>query len=321
MKNILARDLDKRLVKFIAANSRRGVRTERELSDRDRDELQALGYISSFSKRAEQSVDPKLGIVVDNRLKKISLLIKQEKVAQAESDLRSLFADYPGVRMPLMVNLMYKLFMLKGNSAAALNCLRSGIDEFPDVEQFRLTLAVSLFEIKRYEDSEKWCRELLAMNPKYTRAVIQLGEIREKQGRLSEAVDFYDQALKLEPENVSLRIKYAEMLITMKKYEQAVVAYNQVLENKEPGSQPELLLKVALLNTRYGTLEQAEQQLARAVAIKPEGKFLFNYALVLARNGKFEQARASMETAFARHSQQLTPEQRQIAEKMLAAWR
>jgi arylsulfatase A-like enzyme/Tfp pilus assembly protein PilF len=320
MKNILARDLDKKLARFVTANSRRGGTTERVLSDRDREELQALGYISSFSKRSEQSVDPKLGILVDNRLKKISKLLKQGQAEQAERDLRSVFDEYPTVRMPLMVNLMYKLFMLKGDGAAALNSLRNGIDEFPDVEQFRLTLAVSLFEMKRYEDSERRCRELLALNPKYTRVVILLGEIREKQNRLAEAGDFYDQALKLEPENVSLRIKFAELLIAQKKYEQAVATYNQVLENTDPGSQPELLLKVALLNVRYGTMEQAEQQLARAVAIRSEGKFLFNYALVLARNGKMEQARNNMEAALGRHGQQLSAEQRQLAEKALAAW-
>ncbi len=321
MKNILARDLDKKLARFIAANSRRGGKTERELSDRDREELQALGYISSFSREATRSVDPKQGIVVTNRLRKIDRMLKKENVAQAEKDLQSLFTEYPQVRMPFMINLMYKLLMLKGDANAAMNCLLKGIAEFPDAEQFRLNLALTLFDMKRYDKSENRCRELLAMNPKYTRVVILLGEIREKQDRLAEALDFYDQALRLEPENVSLRIKYAELLITMKKYEQAVVAYNQVLENKEPGSKPELLLKVALLNTRYGTLQQAEQQLARAVALKPEGKFLFNYALVLARNGKMELARDNMEVAFDRHNQQLTPEQRQIAEKMLAAWR
>ncbi len=321
MKNILARDLDRKLARFVAAHSRRGGGTERELSDRDREELQALGYISSFSKQAARAVDPKLGVVVANRLKGIRRLLKQKSVAQAEKDLQSLFKEYPQVRMPLMVNLMHSLFMLKGDGAAALNCLRDAIEEFPDVEQFRLTLAGTLFDMKRYEDSERRCRELLAMNPKYTRVVILLGEIREKQGRLAEAGEFYDRALKLEPENVSLRIKYAELLIAQKKYDQAVVTYNQVLESTEPGSQPELLLKVALLNVRYGTLERAEQQLARAVAIKPEGKFLFNYALVLAKNGKIELARDNMETALVRHGPQLSAEQRQVAEKALAAWR
>ena len=80
-----------------------------------------------------------------------------------------------------------------------------------------------------------------------------------------------------------------------------MAAYNQLLENEEAAGQPELLLKVALLNTRYGSMADAEQMLARAVAIKPAGKFFFNYALVLAKNGKLEQALANMETAFGRH--------------------
>jgi hypothetical protein len=120
---------------------------------------------------------------------------------------------------------------------------------------------------------------------------------------------------------VSLRIKYAELLITIQKYAQAVAAYNQLLENEEAAGQPELLLKVALLNTRYGSLDDAEQMLARAVNIKPEGKFFFNYALVLAKNGKIEQAMANMEIAVSRHAAQLSAEQLKIAEKALAAWK
>jgi arylsulfatase A-like enzyme/tetratricopeptide (TPR) repeat protein len=320
-KNILARDLDKKLARFIAANSRQGGKTNRELSESDKEELQALGYISSFSKQAAQSLDPKQGILVSNRLKGINNLLKKKDVEQAEKDMQALLKEYPQVRMPLIHNMLYKLFMLKRDSAAAMNCLLDGITLFPDVDQFRISLALTLFDMKRYDKAEKRCRELIAMNPNSTRAIILLGEIREKQNRPAEAIEFYAQALKLEPQNISLKVKYAELLLAGGKYAQAVSVYNQVLENEDAGDKPELLLKVALLNIKYGTWEQAEKLLARAVAIKPEGKFFFNYALILAKNGKIEQALANMETAAGRHASELTAEQLKTAEKALAAWK
>ena len=320
-KNIVARDMDKRLAKFIVDHSQSSGETRRELSAGDKEQLQALGYISAFSSQAAAALDPKQGVLIDARLKEISQLLSQKKTAAAESGLLQLLAENPSLKMPHVFNLQYKIYMSKRNFNAALNILKQAIDTFPDVENFKQTLALSLFDMKIYDKAEKRCREILDKNPRNTRATILLGEIREKQNRPAAAAEYFAQALGIEPQNVSLRIKYAELLITIKKYEQAVEAYNQLLENEEASGQPELLLKVALLNTRYGSLADAEQMLARAAAIKPEGKFFFNYALVLARNGKLEQALANMETALQGHAAELSAEQLKIAEKALAAWK
>ncbi|MBE0664932.1 MAG: sulfatase-like hydrolase/transferase, partial [Candidatus Aminicenantes bacterium] len=320
-KNIVARDMDKRLAKFIVDHSQSSGETRRELSAGDKEQLQALGYISAFSSQAAAALDPKQGVLIDARLKEISQLLSQKKTAAAESGLLQLLAENPGLKMPHVFNLQYKIYMSKRNFNAALNILKQAIDTFPDVENFKQTLALSLFDMKIYDKAENRCREILDKNPRNTRATILLGEIREKQNRPAAAAEYFAQALGIEPQNVSLRIKYAELLITIKKYEQAVEAYNQLLENEEASGQPELLLKVALLNTRYGSLADAEQMLARAAAIKPEGKFFFNYALVLARNGKLEQALANMETALQGHAAELSAEQLKIAEKALAAWK
>jgi arylsulfatase A-like enzyme/Tfp pilus assembly protein PilF len=318
-KNIVARDMDRRLAAFVAGHSQRGD-ARRALSAGDKEQLQALGYISAFSSQASTVLDPKKGVLIDVRLKGISQLLNLKQTAAAEADLLRLLAENPGLKMPHVYNLRYKIALMK-RDPAALNWLRQAIDDFPDVESFRQTLALALFDLKKYDKAESRCREILAMNPRNTRATILLGEIREKQGAPAAAAEFYAQARDIEPQNVSLRIKYAELLITLKQYERAVAEYNQLLENEDASGQPELLLKVALLNTRYGSMADAEQMLARAAAIEPAGKFFFNYALVLAKNGKLELALANMETALGRHGKELTADQRQVAEKALAAWR
>ncbi|MBN2346610.1 MAG: tetratricopeptide repeat protein [Candidatus Aminicenantes bacterium] len=320
-KNLVARDMDKRLARFVAGHSQRGHETRRALSEGDKEQLQALGYISAFSSQGATALDPKKGVLIDARLKKVSQRIAEKKIEEAEAELRQLLSENPGLKMPHVYNLQYKLYMSKGDARTALDFLRQAIDEFPDVETFRQTLALALFDMKMYDRAEKRCNEMLDKNPRNTRARILLGEIREKQGRPAEAQEHYALALAIEPQNVSLRIKHAELLITLKKFAEAVAEYDRLLENEEAAAQSELLLKVALLNTRYGSMAAAEGMLARAVAIKPEGKFFFNYALVLAKNGKMDLALAQMETALGRHSEQLSAEQRQIAEKALAAWR
>jgi len=320
-KNVLARDLDKRLANFVAAHSQFDSRTRRELSAGDKEQLQALGYISAFSSQAATMLDPKRGVLIDMRLKEISQMVSQKKVAEAEAGLLKLLDANPKLKMPQMYYLKYKIYMAKPDFRAAFGAIREGCAVFPDIEQFRLILALALFNMKRYDQAESHCLEILARNPRASRAHILLGDIREMQKRPADAAVHYARALAIEPQNVSLRIKYAELLIAIKKYTQAVDEYNQLLENEEVAGQPELLLKVALLNTRYGSLADAEQMLARAVAIKPEGKFFFNYALVLARNGKLEPALANMQIALNRHAAELNREQVRAAEKALAAWK
>jgi arylsulfatase A-like enzyme/Tfp pilus assembly protein PilF len=321
-KNIVAKGLDRRLGEFVAVHSQRSGETRRELTRHDMDELQALGYISAFSGQAAQMVDPKQGVIVNNALRRISRLIAQNEVPQAEKELLALTRENPGRLMPQMVTLSYKIAVAKKDYPAALNILSSGIRAFPESEQFRLTLARDLFDIKKYDRAESRCREILERDPKSTAAFMLLGEIREKQGQLVAACDYYAQALKLEPQNVSLNIKYAELLLATKKYPQAVDAYDQALSGEGVADQPELFFKVALLNIQYGSMERAERMLARAVAGKPEGKYFFNYALVLAKNGKVPQALAAMETAVSRrYAEQLSAEQRKIAAQTLAAWK
>ena len=235
--------------------------------------MQALGYISAFSKKAAEMVDPKKGVITDNKLKRISRLITQNDVVQAEKELLVLIDENSGRLMPQMIHMLYKIAVAKKEYTAALNILNQGIREFPDSEQFRQTLARALFDLKKFGKAEERCREILARNPKSTTSYILLGEIREKQNQLSEAIDFYARALKLEPQNVSLNIKYAELLLATKKYPQGVEAYNRALNGEGRPLKPELLFKVALLNIQYGSMDQAERLLARAVATRPEGKY------------------------------------------------
>jgi Tfp pilus assembly protein PilF len=320
-KNFVAKELDKHLGKLVASYSQQGGETRRELSKRDVDELKALGYISAFSNEAAQMVDPKKGVIANNALRRINRLITQNDLGQAEKELLILMKENSARPMPQMINMLYKIAVSKKDYPAALNILSQGIREFPESEQFRLTLAHDLIDIKKYDKAENRCREILARNPKSTAAYMLLGEIREKQNQTGAATDFYALALKLEPQNVSLNIKYAELLLEIKKYPQAVEAYDQALGGEGVADQPELFFKVALLNIQYGSMEKAEQLLARAVASKPEGKFVFNYALVLAKNGKVSQAAANMETAVNRYAAQLTPAQLKIAAQALAAWK
>ncbi|GAI00586.1 unnamed protein product, partial [marine sediment metagenome] len=68
-KNRLARTLDKKLRKIVTEYSKAGSGAQRKLSESDTKHLQSLGYISPFSNtdKSDTNIDPKSGILLDNR--------------------------------------------------------------------------------------------------------------------------------------------------------------------------------------------------------------------------------------------------------------
>jgi hypothetical protein len=68
-------------------------------------------------------------------------------------------------------------------------------------------------------------------------------------------------------------------------------------------------------------VERAEALFRRAIALKPQGKYHYMYALVLAKSGKIGDALRQMETALGRYADQLTPSQAATARQAVRVWR
>lgn len=316
-RNVLAHDMDRRLQSFIRTHAESGTATRRELSAADRDELQALGYISAFSHSGGRDIDPKRGILVENRFQQISRLIKDGRLDDAERELDALIAANPNAKMPHAALLRYTIFSRRRDLKNMFITLQQAIEDFPDDEQFRISLAVDLFDLRVFDRAEMRCRELLALQPRNTKALTLLGDIREKQERPSEAADFYRRARELEPQNVSLGIKLAELLIRARRFGEALPVYDSIVDTPEVWNQPDFVIKIALFEAQYGAANRAEVILEKLTRLRPGGQAFYNYALVLARSGRAMAAITAMEAALQRFGAELQAEQRITAEKVL----
>lgn len=324
-KNRTARELDKKLMKMAAEYSKSAAAadTRRELTEEDKKHLQSLGYISSFSdKTATGTVtDPKKGIVLDNSIKAIFKIIGKENFTRAEEELNNLIARHPDIKMPVFYDLKHQLYSKQNNTEKTTAALAEALEKFPEVERFYILYAFKVFESGRIEDAEKTCRQLLKLNPQFTRAYILLGQIEEKRLHLHKAFDHYKKALEIEPRNISLKLKVAELLILKEQPQNAILMYDELLERQEVSLNAELLFKIAILNSQYGTMEKSQMLLEKAVQLKPNGKYYFNYALVLYRNKKMTEALKNMEIALDKYNSQLSNRQIDIARKAVALWR
>ena len=320
-KNDLARKLDNVLAKLISDYSDSGVNARRELTREDRERLQALGYISSFSNKSSKVIDPKTGVILDSETRTCLQEVENGKIDQAEFRLKKLLDQNPALKIPVLYDVEYLIQTKKNQTLEALEVLKRAIADFPRVDRFYILSALNAFKLNRDDEAELRCRELLKMNPMFTSAYILLGEIFEKRKDILEAISNYRRALEVEPQNISLKIKYAELLISQKDYASAMRAYAELLENGDVMQNSELLFKIALFNTKYGTFEKAGELMQRAIQLKPKGKYFFDYALVLAKNNKMEDALKNMEIALSQYAAELNEEQRRIAQKAIELWK
>jgi len=319
-ENELARKMDGELMKMVADISETGVSSKRELTREDRERLQALGYVSSFSGTSTKVIDPKTGIVLENERAACVEEARAGKIEEAEARLRELLGRHPGLKTPGLYDAECEILLKKNQRREAKEVLDKARSEFPQMDRFYMLSALNAFQMNEDQEAELRCHELLKLNPLFSGAYLLLGEIAERRKNAAEALSNYRKALEIEPQNVLLKIKVAGLLISEKNFPSAMTAYNELLQNEDVRRDSELLFKIALFNAKYGTLEKAEELLGRAVQIKPSGRYLFNYALVLSKNNKLDEATKNMQLALSQYSAELSEDQRRLARQALQMW-
>jgi len=321
IKKDIAKDYDNNLQDFILKYSQANRSTKRELTQEDIHHLESLGYISAFSNESSSAIDPKIGIGFDNTLRKISRRIEEGDLDLAESQINAIFTDTPELITPIVYTQLYKIHMKRGDLAAALMTLEEGIREFPEILPFRLSQALHFFELERYDEVVRVCNDILAMDPFFTRVYIMLGDTFERQNNLPEALNNYKAAVELEPENMLLKMRYCDLLILSKNSQQVLPLYDRLLSKSDVLDNPDILYKIALFYSQHGSVQKAEEVMARIINLRPGGKYYFTYASILSKNGKLNEALTNMEIAINKYSQDLTDEQKQVALSAIKAWK
>ncbi len=318
-KGPLMREMDEKLKKTILKYSGKGD-SKRDLGKEDLEHLRSLGYISSFSGKGNKVVDPKDGMILNVKLKKISSKIKEGALDEIEKELLDIKSTEIGKDNFLVYNFLYKVYMKKRQLSNMMNILEEAIEKLPNSTPFRLNYITRLSELKRYNDVITNCNELIKENPLFTRAFIILGETYGILGENDKAYENYKKALELEPTNIPLQIKYSEKLLKEQQYQEVLSIYNTLLRFEDVKKNIDLLYKIALFNTKYGSMEKSGELFAEIIRKKPEGKYFYYYAMVIAKLGDKVKALNNMQIALSRYSGDLTDEQIATATKAVEAW-
>jgi len=250
-KNRLARDLDERLMNLVSRYSTRGrtggTDSRRQLTESDTKHLQTLGYISAFSNKTDTNLDPKKGVIFDNQFLEIEKDINQGDLDQAETRLQEIAKNNPKAKFPKYFEMMMAIYRKRKDMQNVIRITRQGIEAFPQITNFKVTLAQEYFDSNLLDEADKTAFEAIQAAPTESRAYILRGRIAEKKDRIPQALAYFEKALTLEPQNVSLKVSYAKLLAENKNYPKAGEICKELLTNPE-------VLKEPTVKTRLGVV-------------------------------------------------------------------
>ncbi len=279
-KHDIARALDEKLRSCMLKYSTVSRDSRRELTAEDRNRLESLGYISSFSSGAKATLDPKKGIQSQSQFDTINSEIEKGNLDFAQEGLRRIASQNPDFKMPQYYELLAKVYEMKSDPLNVVNTWKEAVEVFPMNSQFKITLAFKLFQMGRIEEAEELGYEIVQTDEKSSRGFILLGSIEGKKNNVKKALEYFEKALNLEPNNVQLKIRLARSLVEDNQQDKALMICQEILDDETiSGSQDNasILSRIGILMAEMNHMDQALQVLLKASLLDSTNPETWNY--------------------------------------------
>ena len=228
----LARRLKERLASFVSSHTEFQSETNRALTAEDIRQMQSLGYISSSSGQPRNNRDPKDGIVRDAKLNEFFKALEHVPGRDIEGDIDRFLLDNGIDKSPALYARLWRLYEKRKDRDKVIEILREAMSAFPEDVGSQMKLAQVYSVMKKYDLVISHAQQILERDPANPVAHILMGDAYTALRDFDEAQDNLEKALKLEPENISLLIKYAELLITQGKIPEALKVYDVLITRR-----------------------------------------------------------------------------------------
>jgi len=153
-----------------------------------------------------------------------------------------------------------------------------------------------------------------------TREHIALARYRERRGDWDVALQSYEQADAMEPNNIDIKLARAKAMYQSGDTLGAVVHFRRILDHDAFSAPAANNLAYILIETG-GSLAESERLVRRALTIEPSNPlYLDTLGLILLKAGKAHEAATTLSRA--RHRSDVMPldEQREITERLIEAY-
>jgi Flp pilus assembly protein TadD len=149
---------------------------------------------------------------------------------------------------------------------------------------------------RMYRDAETLYRMTLVENPECRMAHDQLGQVLAKTGRMGEAIDQFEETLRIKPNEARTHNSLGTVLLAAGRTEEAIGHYRQALRLKPDFAGAENNLGIALVQA--GRMPEAGYHFGQAVRLQPDyAEAHNNLGGALLRAGRVEEAKYHFEQA------------------------
>ena len=164
--------------------------------------------------------------------------------------------------------------------------------------QSQLSCLLEHYQNRRFSDAEKLSLEITRDFPKHQFAWKVLGAVLGTTGRKSEALDAYQTAVSLSPQDAETRNNLGNTLKALDRLDEAEASYNQAIALKPDFVEAHYNLGNTL--KALGKLDEAEASYNQAIALKPNfAKAHNNLGNTLKSLGRLDEALAIFNQAIA----------------------
>jgi Tfp pilus assembly protein PilF/Zn-dependent protease with chaperone function len=136
----------------------------------------------------------------------------------------------------------------------------------------RFSEGVVLLKEQHYAAADEAFRDVLRRDPSNAQAFLGRVEVQTAQGHWDDALQMLEEAVRQNPERTDLRIAMGNIASRAGRYDQAIAAFEQILNGMDPRSQAasNIYLRIGETYRRKGDTELARLNLRRAVERDPE---------------------------------------------------
>lgn len=131
---------------------------------------------------------------------------------------------------PFFANLARAMMDIGTDSDSMLAVTEKALSLNPNEREALNMKAIALTSLKRFDEAEVICKDLISRDPNYSDAYTNYGVLLRKSKRSAEAIDYFDKAQRLAPFNPKIHVERARCRLELKDFDTAVPEIEAALE-------------------------------------------------------------------------------------------
>jgi arylsulfatase A-like enzyme/tetratricopeptide (TPR) repeat protein len=262
-----------------------------KLSEKDRANLQALGYVAGkLTRDADEPPDAELlpdvkdmlvHLAQFERAKNISMEGRLDESIAMLQEIAQLTDKFPAADL-----LLGDCLAQAGRLDEAATTYRSVLAKRPDFAKAHLSLGKVFSSQGNLEQAAAEFREFIKDNPDAATCHFELGQVLAKMQKFEEAISEYREAVDIAPEFVVANISLGQLLAVRGRLQEAAACFEQALEFDPNSAAAHASLMTAL--AQAGQFDKAIEHGRKAIALQPKSfDARFNLGLVLVAHRRY----------------------------------